>query len=117
MSVIITPEGYQESHDIQDLTVKSTLVNQNLQSHQATPRPEDQHKSTDYNIVTEYVGLQCPQCGAVPNNTSARLVHDSCGHLKCRMCLLKEEDSCMTCEGQQKIGMLEAYMDDREVQN
>lgn len=40
---------------------------------------------------------KCPQCNNVLNSPSARLVQDSCGHKKCRMCLVQDESDCKMC--------------------
>lgn len=39
----------------------------------------------------------CPQCEKVLLNTVCRLVQDSCGHKKCRICLLQDEENCRQC--------------------
>ncbi|EFN82040.1 hypothetical protein EAI_09399 [Harpegnathos saltator] len=41
---------------------------------------------------------ECPNCGQLTNASYSRLVKDSCGHTKCRMCLLYEEHGCKTCQ-------------------
>ncbi|KAL6254919.1 hypothetical protein P5V15_014261 [Pogonomyrmex californicus] len=41
---------------------------------------------------------QCPNCGQLVNTTFSRIVKDSCGHTKCRMCLLYEEHGCKICQ-------------------
>lgn len=41
--------------------------------------------------------VKCPQCEKLPTNATYRLVQDACGHRKCRMCLLQDEDSCRQC--------------------
>nr|XP_050862252.1 zinc finger protein 182-like isoform X2 [Vespula vulgaris] len=40
---------------------------------------------------------ECPNCRQITNTSDSRLVKDSCGHTKCRMCLLYEEQGCKTC--------------------
>lgn len=40
---------------------------------------------------------ECPNCKQVTNTSCSRLVKDSCGHTKCRMCLLYEEHGCKIC--------------------
>ncbi|KAG5306669.1 ZNF28 protein, partial [Acromyrmex insinuator] len=45
----------------------------------------------------------CPNCGQPTNASFSRLVKDSCGHTKCRMCLLYEEHGCKICETQHCI--------------
>ncbi|XP_034943152.1 tachykinin-like peptides receptor 86C isoform X3 [Chelonus insularis] len=40
----------------------------------------------------------CPNCGQLTNDSCSRLIEDSCGHRKCRICLLYEEQGCKTCE-------------------
>lgn len=39
----------------------------------------------------------CPQCSVNANESSNRIVQDSCGHKKCRKCLLNDEESCKMC--------------------
>ncbi|XP_052130598.1 zinc finger protein 30 isoform X2 [Frankliniella occidentalis] len=39
----------------------------------------------------------CPQCGREADSSRVRLVRDSCGHKKCRECLLSDEASCLLC--------------------
>ncbi|XP_072763269.1 uncharacterized protein [Anoplolepis gracilipes] len=41
---------------------------------------------------------ECPNCGQLTNASFSRLVKDSCGHTKCRMCLLYEEHGCKICQ-------------------
>ncbi|XP_063984363.1 zinc finger protein 577-like [Diachasmimorpha longicaudata] len=43
------------------------------------------------------MSMECPNCGKQTNFSDCRLIQDSCGHEKCRMCLLYEEDGCKTC--------------------
>ncbi|KAJ8933735.1 hypothetical protein NQ314_013828 [Rhamnusium bicolor] len=45
--------------------------------------------------MQENLCLQCRKVSAGPSN---RLVQDSCGHKKCRVCLLEDEDTCKQCE-------------------
>ncbi|XP_035723462.1 zinc finger protein 239-like isoform X1 [Vespa mandarinia] len=40
---------------------------------------------------------ECPNCRQITNTSDSRLIKDSCGHSKCRMCLLYEEEGCKTC--------------------
>ncbi|KYN08716.1 Zinc finger protein 12 [Cyphomyrmex costatus] len=42
----------------------------------------------------------CPNCGQPTNTSFSRLVKDTCGHTKCRMCLLYEEHGCKICQTQ-----------------
>lgn len=52
--------------------------------------------SGDANItMQENLCLQCKKVSAGPTN---RLVQDSCGHKKCRVCLLEDEEKCRQCE-------------------
>lgn len=39
----------------------------------------------------------CPQCGGQADSGPVRLVQDSCGHKKCRECLLSDETGCLLC--------------------
>ncbi|XP_066245059.1 zinc finger protein 723-like isoform X1 [Euwallacea similis] len=41
--------------------------------------------------------IVCPQCLNIPTIPSNRLVQDSCGHVKCRTCLLKDSEFCKQC--------------------
>lgn len=43
----------------------------------------------------------CPQCKNVLDSSASRLVQDSCGHKKCRMCLLEDETRCLLCIAEQ----------------
>lgn len=40
----------------------------------------------------------CLQCKKLPSGPSNRLVQDSCGHKKCRTCLLEDEEQCKQCD-------------------
>ncbi|XP_044761403.1 zinc finger protein 708-like [Coccinella septempunctata] len=40
----------------------------------------------------------CPQCKEVIEGSSKRIIKDSCGHEKCRVCLLQDVDQCRQCE-------------------
>lgn len=44
--------------------------------------------------------VRCPQCEKALTNSSCRLVQDACGHKKCRICLLQDEESCYQCKQQ-----------------
>ena len=39
----------------------------------------------------------CPSCGVAALSSQVRLVVDTCGHQKCRRCLLLEEEGCAQC--------------------
>ncbi|KAF5306491.1 hypothetical protein FQR65_LT07319 [Abscondita terminalis] len=41
--------------------------------------------------------IKCPQCNTLLEYPLVRLVQDSCGHKKCRLCLLKDESQCQLC--------------------
>ncbi|XP_044257960.1 zinc finger protein 2-like [Tribolium madens] len=43
-------------------------------------------------------GIVCPQCKKASNGAANRLVRDSCGHEKCRVCLLLDEEKCQQCK-------------------
>ncbi|XP_011304201.1 zinc finger protein 577 [Fopius arisanus] len=45
----------------------------------------------------------CPNCGKQTSSPRCRLITDSCGHEKCRMCLLYEEEGCKTCSDFQRV--------------
>lgn len=40
---------------------------------------------------------KCPQCQSVLKEPLNRLIQDSCGHKKCRECILRDEVSCLSC--------------------
>lgn len=40
----------------------------------------------------------CPQCMKEVNESTNRLIQDTCGHKKCRICLLQDETSCKICD-------------------
>lgn len=57
---------------------------------------------------------KCPNCREYINASTSRLVRDACGHSKCRMCLVYEEEGCKTCQNEpriQKIGSFGEYLD------
>lgn len=39
----------------------------------------------------------CPQCKELIKESSKRIIKDSCGHEKCRFCLLKDVENCQQC--------------------
>ncbi|XP_031369870.1 zinc finger protein 681-like isoform X1 [Apis dorsata] len=45
----------------------------------------------------------CPSCRQIINTSCSRLVKDSCGHIKCRMCLIYEEQGCKICINEHSI--------------
>ncbi|XP_050461374.1 zinc finger protein 888-like isoform X1 [Cataglyphis hispanica] len=47
---------------------------------------------------------ECPNCGQLTNASFSRLIKDSCGHTKCRMCLLYEEHGCKICQAKHTQG-------------
>ncbi|KAF5299196.1 hypothetical protein FQA39_LY02369 [Lamprigera yunnana] len=40
---------------------------------------------------------KCPQCNSLLESPLSRLVQDTCGHKKCRLCLLQDESECQIC--------------------
>lgn len=46
---------------------------------------------------------RCPQCEKPVSNSTCRLVQDTCGHKKCRICLLKDEESCYQCKPKENV--------------
>lgn len=44
----------------------------------------------------------CPQCGKKLETPTVRLVQDSCGHRKCRVCLLEDETACKQCNNNEE---------------
>lgn len=45
--------------------------------------------------------MECPQCNRLVDSLEFRLVQDSCGHMKCRGCLLSDSNSCSMCHNQE----------------
>lgn len=41
----------------------------------------------------------CPQCKRVVTCAESRLIQDSCGHIKCRNCVLSDSTQCLMCAG------------------
>lgn len=52
---------------------------------------------------------ECPNCRQLTNTSFSRLVKDSCGHTKCRMCLLYEEQGCKACNNEHRIQNIGNY--------
>lgn len=52
---------------------------------------------------------KCPSCRRMINTSCSRLVKDNCGHTKCRMCLLYEEQGCRVCNNVQCIENIGNY--------
>ena len=48
----------------------------------------------------------CPQCNQKLVGSQSRLVQDSCGHKKCRLCLVKDEDKCLQCLWDQQSNII-----------
>ncbi|CAL8133411.1 unnamed protein product [Orchesella dallaii] len=44
----------------------------------------------------------CPECKVQFNQTDFRRTKETCGHVKCRSCLVKSDDGCFTCEKLEK---------------
>ncbi|KAI4499063.1 hypothetical protein M0802_005929 [Mischocyttarus mexicanus] len=62
------------------------------------------------------MSAECPSCGEITNKSHLRLVTDSCGHTKCRICLLYEEQGCKICNNilqtdESIVEMRDNYMD------
>ncbi|KAH0560900.1 zinc finger protein 43-like [Cotesia glomerata] len=56
----------------------------------------------------------CPNCGQLTNASCSRLIEDTCGHKKCRICLLYEEQGCKTCEKERLIpAIIDCQYDDK----
>ncbi|XP_015596142.1 zinc finger protein 394 [Cephus cinctus] len=49
------------------------------------------------------MGEECPNCRQLTNASFSRLVKDTCGHTKCRMCLVYEEQGCKACQNEHQI--------------
>lgn len=54
----------------------------------------------------ELVETSCPQCYRPSNDAASRLINDSCGHQKCRKCLLLDEEECKQCHDDKKSGVI-----------
>ena len=52
---------------------------------------------------------ECPNCKQITNTSCSRLVKDSCGHTKCRMCLLYEERGCKICSNEHHVQSIQNY--------
>ncbi|CAL7940240.1 unnamed protein product [Xylocopa violacea] len=52
---------------------------------------------------------ECPSCRQITNTARSRLVKDSCGHIKCRMCLMYEEQGCKICIDEHNIQNIGNY--------
>ncbi|XP_017791991.1 PREDICTED: zinc finger protein 184-like [Habropoda laboriosa] len=52
---------------------------------------------------------ECPSCRQIINTSCSRLVKDSCGHIKCRMCLVYEEHGCKICNNEHCIQNIGNY--------
>lgn len=50
-----------------------------------------------YHKRTKKLVEVCPQCCKSVNSSANRLVQDTCGHTKCRICLLQESSGCLLC--------------------
>ncbi|XP_012527020.2 zinc finger protein 83 [Monomorium pharaonis] len=62
------------------------------------------------------VSEKCPNCGQLANESFSRLVKDSCGHTKCRMCLLYEEHGCKICQTEHCVqGEEESHVANKEL--
>jgi hypothetical protein len=44
---------------------------------------------------------KCPLCGQPTFKARTRLIKDACGHTKCRLCLMQEENGCSICKGEE----------------
>lgn len=56
--------------------------------------------------------LTCPQCNKIIKDSTLRLVQDSCGHKKCRGCLLNDEHECRLCVAENDA--LQSYNNDKD---
>ncbi|KAL1491942.1 hypothetical protein ABEB36_012459 [Hypothenemus hampei] len=52
---------------------------------------------TKQSLEMQAKGEACPQCHNLSSKPSNRLVQDTCGHTKCRSCLLADDDYCQQC--------------------
>ncbi|XP_012276089.1 zinc finger imprinted 3 [Orussus abietinus] len=67
------------------------------------------------------MGEECPNCRQLTNASFSRLVKDTCGHTKCRMCLLYEEQGCKACQEEHRIRTIGNFdyppSKDQEIEN
>ena len=49
------------------------------------------------NLGGKVQSQRCPSCGNVSRSSWDRMVVDTCGHVKCRRCLLEEDSQCGQC--------------------
>lgn len=72
------------------------------------PRREPLDNHTDCtNMETN-----CPECGVEINTTNFRWVKESCGHGKCRRCLLTAENGCLQCQQHEEVEGNTKYEED-----
>ena len=55
------------------------------------------------------MGKECPNCGKLTNTSHTRLIKDSCGHTKCRLCLLHEENGCKSCKNESEFHKIDNF--------
>ncbi|KAL0119968.1 hypothetical protein PUN28_007974 [Cardiocondyla obscurior] len=62
---------------------------------------------------------KCPNCGQITNTSFSRLVKDSCGHTKCRLCLLHEEHGCKICQTEHHVQEkdVQEYIEEPSIKN
>ncbi|XP_020300113.1 zinc finger protein 391-like [Pseudomyrmex gracilis] len=60
---------------------------------------------------------QCPNCRQLANSSFSRLVKDSCGHTKCRMCLVYEEHGCKICQDECSTQSVRDYSKESHIQD
>ncbi|XP_071859305.1 uncharacterized protein [Bombus fervidus] len=63
---------------------------------------------------------ECPSCRQIINTSRTRLVKDNCGHIKCRMCLIYEEQGCKICINEhciQNIGNYDCSPSEKKILN
>ncbi|XP_056635610.1 zinc finger protein 154-like [Diorhabda sublineata] len=59
----------------------------------------------------------CLQCNKLHTGPSNRLVRDSCGHEKCRFCLLEDENQCKQCVEEKKLRLHESEKNNENLEN
>lgn len=50
---------------------------------------------------------KCPNCNEIIDSLRNRVITEQCGHIKCRLCFLQEENGCILCNQQQSTSAIE----------
>lgn len=85
-----------------NLTIKPEQKSKNTTINKQTNTTEFDNLAFGFvNFFTGMEEIRCPQCEKPLSNSTCRLVQDACGHKKCRICLLEDEESCYQCKPQE----------------